>query len=203
MILIYKEIIQEVESINFNKPTLSKRYSTIKKARSQSLVNEKKHSANIKNDLEYRPNQPFAKSNDQLASETIQTQPLSNALSVNNKFDKKQSISMAPLDDGDDLQSITSSEFDNNSILITDATRLMKQQQNESTDQAKLHDMLKFEKKNESSSNHSSLLDLANRKVKNFNGPRKLNQRDKSQTSLSAFRGTIDQDYEMNQMDVS
>lgn len=108
---------------------------------------------------------------------------------------------MAPLDNGDDLQSITSSEFDNNSILTTDATRLIKQQNLvESTDQATLHDLVKYEKKTESSSNHSSLLDLANRKV---TGPRKLNQRDKSHTSLSAFRGTNDQDYEMNQMDVS
>lgn len=168
---------------------MSKRYSSIKKARSQSLVNDKKSN----NDA-----QSLAKSNDNLADIETKTK---NVSIVNGDLSAR---TKAPLADGDDLESITSSEFDSNSIFVTDATRLVKHKNLiDSNDQAKSHDMLKYSKKTDSSSNRSSILDLASRNVKESVEQRLIVQRDKSHTSLSAFRGTVDQDTEMNQMDVS
>ncbi|RNA14811.1 synaptotagmin 5 isoform X1 [Brachionus plicatilis] len=146
--------------------------------------------------------QSLAKSNDQLTfEEKNQAKILSDSLSPVNGKVMEQQFKAAPMAYGDDLESITSSEFDANSIFVTDSSRLVKHQNAESNDQTKSHEMLKYNKKKDSSSNHSSLLDLANRNDKKNAESQALYQRDKSHTSLSAFRGTVDQDSEMNQMD--
>lgn len=189
--------------MNFKKATLSKRYSTIKKARSQSILHEKKQPNNRNNSHSMEP-QSLAKSNDQLTfEEKNQANILSDSLSPVNGKVMEQQFKAAPMAYGDDLESITSSEFDANSIFVADSSRLVKHQITESNDQTKSHEILKYNKKKDSSSNHSSLLDLANRNDKKNAESQALYQRDKSHTSLSAFRGTVDQDSEMNQMDVS
>ncbi|CAF0769806.1 unnamed protein product [Brachionus calyciflorus] len=49
------EIIEEIESVSFKKSTLSKRYSTIKKAKSQSLLNDKIQRINNNNEIQDWP----------------------------------------------------------------------------------------------------------------------------------------------------